>query len=177
MITKNPKIFSTIIAGGRDYEFTKSDIAWLDSLPIGEVVSGCARGADSEGEAWAASRGVPVKRFPADWQTHGRAAGMLRNAQMAAYADALAIFPGGKGTQDMHRKALDAGLTVFKSGLDYKSLRCDRCERDIWLPSNHAGGFWHLSGWSNPHGIKFSGGYCSPCFTALHDVLPTKEEP
>ena len=43
----------TIIAGGRDYNLTLSDEAWLDTLPIREVVSGGASGVDAGGEAWA----------------------------------------------------------------------------------------------------------------------------
>jgi hypothetical protein len=43
-----------IIAGGRDYKFTKSDLEKLDSIEgITEVVSGGARGADKCGEIWA----------------------------------------------------------------------------------------------------------------------------
>ena len=43
----------TIIAGGRDYLFQAQDIQKLNELKdiITEVVSGCARGADTEGES------------------------------------------------------------------------------------------------------------------------------
>ena len=45
----------TIIAGGRDYKLTDEGRRMLDILrpTITEVVSGKARGADSEGERWA----------------------------------------------------------------------------------------------------------------------------
>lgn len=69
----------TIIAGGRDYKLTESDIDRLDSLPISEVVSGRATGADTDGENYAYFKGLPVKQFPADWKTHGKAAGPIRN--------------------------------------------------------------------------------------------------
>lgn len=64
-----------IIAGGRDYQLTPSDKAWLDDLvsSVTEIVSGGATGADREGERWAELHGIPVKRFPADWDKHGRA--------------------------------------------------------------------------------------------------------
>lgn len=58
-------------------------------FPVREVVSGTARGVDQLGEEWAAEHDVAVKRFPADWDTHGRSAGYVRNEEMAAYADAL----------------------------------------------------------------------------------------
>ena len=54
------------------------------------------------------------KRFPADWDKHGRAAGPIRNAQMARYADAVALFPGGRGTASMRRVAEKAGITVYE---------------------------------------------------------------
>jgi len=107
-----------IIAGGRDYRLTGADLAVLDeyALTIGvtEVVSGGAAGVDSDGEAWAKSAGLSVKRFPADWKTHGRAAGPMRNSLMAAYADALIAFKGGKGTANMIRQARDRGLKVVE---------------------------------------------------------------
>lgn len=70
-----------IIAGGRDYSFSVRDLNLLDALHkehgFSEVVSGGAWGADFEGKQWAARNGVFVKRFPADWKKHGRAAGPI----------------------------------------------------------------------------------------------------
>jgi hypothetical protein len=51
-----------------------------------------------------------------------------------------------------------------------KTLHCKLCDQDIFIPHNKVGGFWYLGGWSNPHGIKFWGGYCSPCFRKLDDI-------
>ena len=81
---------------------------------MAEVVNGAATGADEEGERWAERNGIPVKRIPADWEKHGRAAGPIRNAQMARYADAVALFPGGRGTESMRREAEKASLTVYE---------------------------------------------------------------
>jgi len=105
--------YTVIIAGGRDYHITEIDEAWLDTLPIREVVSGGAYGADAGGEEWARKRGIPIKRFPADWNTHGRAAGPIRNRQMAEYADGVVLFRGGKGTDSMRREAELRGLRIF----------------------------------------------------------------
>ncbi len=102
-----------IIAGGRNYRLTSMDIAMLDLLKITEVVSGGATGADASGESYAGSRGYPVKRFPADWKAHGKAAGPIRNRQMAEYADGVALFPGGRGTESMHREAKRAGIDIY----------------------------------------------------------------
>jgi hypothetical protein len=103
----------TIIAGGRNYFLTDFDEARLDGLNVTEVVCGCARGADTGGEQWAQKRGIPVKRFPADWDRLGRGAGLVRNEQMADYAEALVAFPGGRGTDHMVRTVLARRLAVW----------------------------------------------------------------
>ncbi|WP_049912962.1 SLOG family protein [Halococcus thailandensis] len=76
---------------------------------VAEVVSGTARGVDQLGEDWAGEHDVPVKRFPADWDTHGRAAGPIRNEEMAKYADALVAIhvDESAGTADMIDTARD----------------------------------------------------------------------
>ncbi len=107
-----------IIAGGRNYRLTQSDLDKLNALPISEVVSGGATGADASGESFAYFEGLPVKKFPADWQTHGKAAGPIRNRQMAEYADAVALFPGGRGTASMFNEATKAGITIY----DFRSI-------------------------------------------------------
>ena len=107
----------TILAGGRHYQFTQDDCIALCDVDITEVVSGCAPGADTNGEAWATVNRIPIARFPADWRLPdgrvNRGAGPLRNSQMAQYADACVLFPGGTGTADMYRKARAAGLIVY----------------------------------------------------------------
>lgn len=113
----------TVIAGGRNYTLTKDDIMWLNTLPISEVVSGGALGVDIGGEQWARTKGIPVRRFPADWATHGKAAGPIRNAQMAEYADAVVLFPGGRGTANMRSEAKKAGLTFFSKNAQAQAPR------------------------------------------------------
>jgi len=103
-----------IIAGGRDYELTRQDFDKLDDIQnVTEVVSGCARGVDKCGEVWAEVNKIPVKRFPADWDLYGQVAGFKRNVQMALYADALAVFPGGRGTDHMAKTAKAHGLQIY----------------------------------------------------------------
>lgn len=105
-----------IIAGGRDRLFSASDIIRLNRLSkrleIVEVVSGCALGIDLEGEQWAKSLNIPIRKFPADWSRHGRSAGFIRNAEMAQYADAVILFPGGKGTEHMYNVARSHKLII-----------------------------------------------------------------
>jgi hypothetical protein len=104
-----------IIAGGRNYKFADADIARLDAIreEITEVVSGGATGADREGERWAEKHEIPVKVFPADWERHGKSAGPRRNREMAAYADAVVLFPGGRGTINMMIEAQMANLKIY----------------------------------------------------------------
>lgn len=98
----------TIIAGCRtfkDYALLKEKLNHYRNYTgnIYEVVSGGADGADFLGEKYAVENGIPIKHFPADWNTHGRAAGPIRNKQMADYADCLiAVWDGkSKGTKNM----------------------------------------------------------------------------
>ncbi len=106
-----------IIAGSRSITDPKhiAEAVRQSEFPITEVVSGGARGVDRLGEAWARKHGIPVTVFPADWERHGRAAGPLRNTQMAEYGEALiAVWDGkSRGTLDMIRKAKKYGLKVF----------------------------------------------------------------
>jgi predicted Rossmann-fold nucleotide-binding protein len=122
-----------IIAGGRNYRLTQDDYKILDGLlanvGVKEVVHGGATGADACGKEWAESRGIPVTPFDPDWddlshpnaviryrrdgKPYDAAAGPRRNAEMASYADAVAIFPGGRGTQSMYDLAKKAGIMIF----------------------------------------------------------------
>lgn len=112
-----------IIAGGRDYildgqieDFDRFMQSIVDQLgAVTEVVSGGEKGADSVGMDWASRKGIPVRVFAPDWNSHGRAAGPIRNRQMAEYADALVCFPGGRGTASMIREAQKLGLMIFKA--------------------------------------------------------------
>ena len=96
-----------IIAGSRNFADYPSMKKKMDNFckenKISEIVSGAAKGADAMGEKYAEENGIPVKLFPADWDTHKRAAGPIRNAQMADYADCLiAIWDGSsRGTKNM----------------------------------------------------------------------------
>ena len=106
-----------IVAGGRDYRPTPKDhertVRLLRALGATHVVSGMARGVDTWGEAVAAELGLEVLLFPADWSTHGRRAGWLRNLEMARSADAVITLPGGRGTAMMRAIARASGLPLF----------------------------------------------------------------
>lgn len=108
-----------IIAGGRefnDYELLKEKLGHLliNNTDDVEIVSGKARGADSLGEKYAKEKGYLIKEFPADWNKHGKAAGYLRNKEMAEYATHCVCFWDGesKGTKHMIDLANKMGLEL-----------------------------------------------------------------
>lgn len=78
------------------------------------IVSGHASGADSLGEKFATDHNLQCELYPADWKRHGKAAGPIRNAEMAEVADALIAFWDGKscGTKSMIELAKRKGLQV-----------------------------------------------------------------
>lgn len=105
-----------IIAGSRSFEdypkLRRVVNSFHKQFTITQVVSGNARGADSLGEWWAAENNITIRVFPANWSQYGRAAGHIRNEEMAKNADALIAFWDGKspGTKSMIEKALKKGL-------------------------------------------------------------------
>jgi len=112
-----------IIAGGRDFDCKDPVCKEVGkSGGITEIVSGTARGEDRLGEEYAKEKGIKVRRFPADWNKHGKAAGPIRNEEMAQYADSLIAFWDGasRGTGGMIELARKYGLevTVVKYSLE-----------------------------------------------------------
>lgn len=102
-----------IIAGCRDfnnYESAKKCLdMYLPTLHLNniEIVSGGAKGADALGERYAIENGYKLTRFTADWDRFGKAAGPIRNEQMAIYANYLIVFWDeiSSGTGDMVNRA------------------------------------------------------------------------
>lgn len=108
-VTSSP-LYRVIIAGSREFDDYDILCKHCDKLLSRKkqthsivIISGAARGADTLGEQYAHERGYAVKKYPADWQRDGKAAGPIRNAQMAKVADALIAFWDGssRGTQNM----------------------------------------------------------------------------
>ena len=105
-----------IIAGGRDFNQYSEMVTrckhYFKNTDNVEIVSGNAKGADFLGERFAKENEYSLKLFPADWNKHGKPAGILRNIDMADYADALIAFWDGKsrGTKHMIDIAEQQGL-------------------------------------------------------------------
>lgn len=121
-------MFHVIIAGGRDfrdYDLLVKTMNHLLSNIKDDITVDCgkARGADTLGEQYAKEHGYPVQYFPADWDRYGKAAGYLRNTEMAKNADALVAFWDGMslGTRHMIEIARSRGLKVRVKRYDKES--------------------------------------------------------
>lgn len=81
------------------------------------VVHGdCPSGVDFYAAKWCEHTGTTVEAHPAQWDTHGKAAGPLRNQKMVDLgADVCIAFPVGesRGTRDCMARAEKAGIPVF----------------------------------------------------------------
>ena len=116
-----------LVCGGRDYDDPGKMLQVLkDHLRPGDtLVHGDASGADRLA-AWAAhlldasgelcgEYPITIKPHPANWEKHGKAAGPIRNQEMLdSGVDLVIVFPGGKGTADMRKRALKAGVVVVE---------------------------------------------------------------
>ena len=116
----------TIIAGSRTIDF-ETTIEYLCELrfitDITEVVSGTARGVDTYGEWFANRYEIPIKRFPANWDEYGKSAGMIRNKEMAEYAEQAIILWDGesKGTKNMIDLVKKKKIPIFLLETNVKS--------------------------------------------------------
>lgn len=122
-----------IIAGSRDFnDYNKlksetlrivkelKDEGYSTKRENVEIVSGTAKGADQLGERFAKEYKLNLVRFPANWDSFGKRAGYLRNAEMSKYAKQdkeigvlIAFWNGSKGTKHMIDLATKDGLKVY----------------------------------------------------------------
>ena len=109
-----------IIADCRD--FTDRDFIYerIDSFikEYGEpdlIIEGGASGVDRIAGEYARDHNISLKIFKADWNKYGRAAGPIRNEEMAKHGTHLLAFWDGKsrGTKNMIETARLYGLTVI----------------------------------------------------------------
>lgn len=92
-----------------------------------EVISGGCNGIDKLGEQWAKEeywfdhghtykKSISIKYFIPDWKTHGKAAGPIRNRQMAEYGDALLLIWDGKsrGSASMKKEMEKLNKPIYE---------------------------------------------------------------
>lgn len=86
------------------------------------VIEGDASGADRLSEQWAIYNGISVERFPADWESLGKAAGPIRNGRMLTEGkpDYVIAFlaKNSVGTKNMIEQATKAGVPVKVINVD-----------------------------------------------------------
>ncbi len=101
--------------GVKDHDLTQMDLV-LRKLPKdATIVHGDAWGADKLAGQWARLNGRTEETHPADWNTHGRAAGPIRNQKMldTGINYAVAFWDGSsRGTKDMIERLKKAGVHV-----------------------------------------------------------------
>jgi hypothetical protein len=117
---------TVLVCGDRNWTDNALIREVLEKLPRNEVlIHGDARGADKIGGKVAESLGLIVKAYPADWSQFGNGAGPIRNQAMLdvlldhqrrgrpvavhAFHDDI---PSSKGTADMVRRSVAAGVEV-----------------------------------------------------------------
>jgi hypothetical protein len=121
-----------IIAGGRDYKdydgllsISNRILANVNNIEIVhggqstyDDINKVRYGADYLAERYAQEMGFQMTVFNADWDKHGKRAGVLRNKEMARYGEALIAFWDGesKGTKNMiaEAKKLELPVRVIK---------------------------------------------------------------
>jgi len=96
-----------LICGGRDFDDYDMMANLLSELrakhPQLEIVSGGARGADSLADYYAQTNGVKITVMKADWDTHGKGAGIIRNNQMLDLVpDLVLAFWDGRSRGTLH---------------------------------------------------------------------------
>ena len=100
--------------------------AYPDLDKVTEFVSGGAVGVDTFAERLAQELGKPIKVFLPEYSKYGKRATLLRNTQIAEYADMgiALVDKESVGTHDTVRKfrALEKGLSYWMTSL--KSNEC-----------------------------------------------------
>lgn len=105
-----------IITGGRYYANREQLHKVLELFDIGVLIQGGANGADKLALEYAKLNSITNITVSANWDRDGRAAGPIRNkAMVKAYPNAVVIaFPGGVGTENCVKEAINNGLTVLR---------------------------------------------------------------
>lgn len=130
-----------IIAGSRNL-FIDDEFIFNGLIPLGlyekgeylfnEIVSGNSGSVDLAAESFANCwAGLPLKRFKANWLKYGRAAGPIRNKEMAEYGDALLLIWDGesKGSLSMKKEMKKLNKPIYEIILKKDLTRHERCGR------------------------------------------------
>lgn len=106
-----------LVCGSRSWTDHRAIGARLAKLADGtRILHGGARGVDTLAGQFANALGFPVSVYFADWEMHGKAAGLIRNQKMLDEGRpclVIAFWDGtSRGTKDMIARAEKAGVLV-----------------------------------------------------------------
>ena len=71
-----------LVCGSRTFNDYPTMACWLGDFSINQIISGAAEGADKLVEEYAKNHGIDNVVVPADWEQHGKIAGIQRNMKM-----------------------------------------------------------------------------------------------
>jgi hypothetical protein len=119
-----PELNRIVVTGWRGWKSLDSVWRCLDHVrataPLGDVFLGVgdADGADLYAYQWALANAVAFKRFIADWDRFGKAAGPIRNMAMIDEVRPQLVVaflhPACNGTVKCKKYAEDKGIPVFE---------------------------------------------------------------
>jgi len=105
-----------LVCGSREWNNVEMIHKHVASLSPSKVIHGGCKGADSIAGVIAEDMGILVQVFEADWKSHGRAAGPIRNQKMLdeGKPDLVLAFHNNigssRGTSDMIKRAQRHGV-------------------------------------------------------------------
>ena len=100
-----------LVCGDRRFKDRDTIKSWIQRIepPPEVIIHGGAEGADSLAASIAEELGIRVEEYRADWKTHGKSAGPIRNQRMLVEGDPdlVLAFPffDSRGTADMISRA------------------------------------------------------------------------
>lgn len=109
-------MLTILICGSREWNNAEIIRGHIANLSPNKVIHGGCTGADSISGLIAKEMGIFVQVFEADWKSHGRAAGPIRNQKMLddGKPDLVLAFhnniDSSRGTSDMIKRARRRGL-------------------------------------------------------------------
>lgn len=151
---------TVLVCGDRNWTDEVTVELRLRRFPLATtMLHGGCRGADLIAAKIATKLGcIDVREFPADWATHGKAAGPIRNRQMLDQNPDLVIafhpdLSNSRGTRDTVEEARRRGIKV--EVIDGKILTVFRCPICKWMGRIPQ---WH----DQP--IRSCTGHCPNCY-------------
>lgn len=104
------------IVGSRNYSQLHLIFDQVARLPAGTIIyTGDARGVDTAAITAAAKHHITCYSLKADWNKHGKAAGMIRNAEIIAQIEECYIYWDGesRGSKNMIDRCKKNGIKHY----------------------------------------------------------------